>query len=126
MARIRIGRAARTLTRNLHVRASSAVFGEIRSRTAGADPNSSSASICIYVHYDMAGLLHRYVREQVAALRAHGYRIVFVSQADSTPDLELLAPDCIALFHRRNIGHDFGAYRFGLRWLRTQRGASDE
>lgn len=111
---------------DFRLRATSAVRGEIRSRLVGGDPNAPSGSFCVYVHYDRGRRLHRYVRDQIAALGAHGYRIVFVSHARARPDLEALAPSCMSLFHRRNIGHDFGAYRFGLRWLRAQGVQPDE
>ncbi|RST84428.1 hypothetical protein EJC49_21080 [Aquibium carbonis] len=120
MARYPLSQAARILTRDLRVRASSLLLGEVRSRIAGADPCRASTSMCIYVHYDGGRLLHRYVRDQIAALCDHGYRVVFVSHARSRPDLESLAPHCLELVHRRNLGHDFGAYRFGLKWLRSQ------
>ncbi|WP_187972462.1 rhamnan synthesis F family protein [Aquibium microcysteis] len=113
-------RTAGTLVGDLYLRSISAVRGEMRSRAIGEDPNRHSQSFCIYVHYDRGRTLHRYVRDQVAALAVHGYRIIFVSHARSRPDLEALAPHCMQLFHRRNIGHDFGAYGFGLRWLHMQ------
>ncbi|WP_161957311.1 rhamnan synthesis F family protein [Aestuariivirga litoralis] len=84
------------------------------------DPNKDSNSFCIYVHFDSRNSIHRYVREQLATLSARGYRIIFVSHAVGSPPLETLSPFCTIQFHRQNIGHDFGAYHFGLRYLQSR------
>lgn len=105
---------------DLRKRATSTISGEVRKSAEGMDPNKDSNSFCIYVHFDSRNSIHRYVREQLTTLSSLGQRIIFVSHAVDSPPIETLAPFCTVMFHRQNIGHDFGAYQFGLRHLRSR------
>jgi hypothetical protein len=55
------------------------------------------------------------------ALAANGFYVILVSGRRLDESLSAgLLPRCHALIERHNIGHDFGAYQFGLAWFRGQ------
>jgi hypothetical protein len=96
----------------------SLLLGEVRRELNGADPQHSSTHFAVYVSYDRFGVVHRYVVEQVAALAKAGFRIIFISHSPKSRGFDALLPHCAKIIHRRNLGHDFGAYRYGLRYIR--------
>ena len=112
-------RGLRTLARHSWAHASSAALAfvpRVRSVTAGADPCAESLRVAVYVTFDRQGLAADFVVAQVAALAALGRRVIVVSNSPvlSPGAVAGLAPHVRAILHRRNIGHDFGAYRDGL------------
>ena len=109
----RIARDVRTVT-------AAKLFGVIRGEYAGADPNRASDMLAVYVHFDGFSIVHRYVLEQVAALAQAGFRVVFVTHSPALPNIDEVLVHCAAVLHRRNLGHDFGAYGCGLRWIRER------
>jgi lipopolysaccharide biosynthesis protein len=105
--------------RNLHRLLGYLIFGEIRREQEGSDPQHVSSLFAVYVHYDQFGLLHRYVVEQVEVLARAGFRVLFISHSRELPELNGVLSYCAKVVQRRNLGHDFGAYRYGLRWIRS-------
>lgn len=69
--------------------------------------------LAIFMHFDAGGVVHGYVRHHLAALRAAGFDIVFVTNAPGlAPDsLSAIAPLCRAVVRRHNVGLDFGAWK---------------
>jgi lipopolysaccharide biosynthesis protein len=70
----------------------------------------------IYVSFDAGSVLQDHVVAQVAALAACGRRVIFMSNSPALPAAMVarLAPFVREVVHRRNFGHDFGAYKDGL------------
>lgn len=66
----------------------------------------------LYVHYSASGRISPMVRQQLAAYRAAGFAIVFISMAEaiSAEDWAAAAADCALLVRRRNFALDFGAW----------------
>lgn len=85
----------------------------VQERWDGDDPCASSNRVVIYVHYDKKGCVHDYVYHSVEQFAAAGLRVHFVSNARSLPGdaIHRLAPYCARIYRRKNVGHDFGAYR---------------
>ncbi|SEE66676.1 hypothetical protein SAMN05444161_6612 [Rhizobiales bacterium GAS191] len=55
------------------------------------------------------------------ALVANGFYVIVVSSRELDEHLSAeLLPHCHCLLERHNIGHDFGAYKFGLEWFQRQ------
>ena len=94
-------------------------LGDVLQEFDGLDPRRESCLFAVYVNYNSFGIIHRYVVDQVRALEQAGFRIIFVTQSGSIRGLELVLPHCAKVVHRRNLGHDFGAYRHGLYWIRS-------
>lgn len=79
----------------------------------GHDSCLNPGKAAIYVHFDRTGRVHEYVFHAVRSLKDLGFRVYFVSNA---PNLaasarKQLLPLCARVLRRRNVGHDFGAYR---------------
>ena len=89
---------------------------QVRGSWQGADPLRASHYEAVYVHYDRHGVIHDYVLEQMRALVAAGFRITFVSNAASFThnNVTQIAGFCRQILWRRNVGHDFGAYKDGI------------
>jgi lipopolysaccharide biosynthesis protein len=88
----------------------------VRAIVQCADPSASSSRYAVYASYDRNGSVPDYVVDQVAALNALGYRVIFVSTSprlsdERTSELRVL---CWKLIHRYNLGHDFGSYKCGI------------
>ena len=83
---------------------------------AGADPCRGSDSAAVFCHYDPQGVVHDYVRHYLERLREANLRIYLVSNAPRLgPEaIAALTPLCAKIIHRRNFGHDFGAYKEGI------------
>jgi lipopolysaccharide biosynthesis protein len=110
----------KSLLRNLHLFGlSGLIFGETRREQKGSDPQRASSLFAVYVHYDPFGLVHRYVAEQVEALARAGFRVLFITHSRKLPKLNSVLSHCAKAVHRRNLGYDFGGYRYGLRWIRS-------
>ncbi len=109
----------RRILRALSAHALSAVFRfvpSIRSVTAGDDPQAASRHVAIYVSFDAGSKVADHVVAQVAALCDAGRRVTFITNSPhvSARDAERLLPHVRDFVHRRNIGHDFGAYKDGI------------
>ncbi len=85
----------------------------------GGDPNASSRRYAVYVTYDKHSLVADYVVDQLSALVRLGYRVVFVSASPKLAEENVakVARHCWRILHRRNIGHDFGGYKDGVRQI---------
>jgi len=88
----------------------------VRAVVDGSDPNASSPRYAVYVTYDRRSLTADYVKSQVEALARLGYRVIVISTSPKLPksEAEKVLPHCWRVMHRRNFGHDFGAYKDGI------------
>ncbi len=75
--------------------------------------------LAIFAHHDPLNRVGAYVLAHLAALRAQGFRILFVSNAGEIEEKSLkeLRPLCDALLVRKNWGGKWGAWREALRYL---------
>jgi hypothetical protein len=82
----------------------------------GADPHADCGKAAVYVSFDKWGLLADYVVAQVAELARAGRRVIFISTSPKLmpQDVARLLPYVREVVHRRNVGHDFGAYKDGI------------
>lgn len=89
----------------------------VRATWPGVDPNAGATSEAVYLHFDRRGVVHDYVLAQLRELAATGFRVTFVSNAPQFPadNIARLAPLCRQIVWRRNVGHDFGGYKDGIR-----------
>ena len=80
---------------------------------SGEGDLDSATHVAVFCHYDRYGVLHDYVAYYLEQLRAAGYWIVFVSNAPILPQetLTTLQSLCCSIIRRKNLGHDFGAYK---------------
>jgi len=109
----------RRLARVIWAYACSAVLApvpRIRSATPGADPCAGSQLAAIYVSYDRSSRLHAHVVDQLRALARAGRRVIFITNSPRVaPELaRTIGPLVREIVHRRNWGHDFGAFRDGI------------
>ncbi len=74
---------------------------------------TEAARIAIYMHFDRFGKVSAPVLHTLQELAASGYCVIFVTNSGKlTPQSETaLRNICSAIFVRRNIGYDFGAWR---------------
>lgn len=88
-------------------------------RWPGEVTMTGATRIAIFTHYDQRGRVADYVHYYLDALVAAGFRIVFVTNSPQfgQENLPILKTKCALILRRRNIGHDFGAYRDGLSML---------
>jgi len=72
--------------------------------------------LAIFTHFDRRGEVHEYVVYYLAALRKAGFEIVFVSNSRRLKEdaWRRVLPYCALVLRRRNLGHDFGAFRDAL------------
>ncbi len=115
----RLSRVPRNVARVLYAYACSAAAAplqRIRSATPGEDPCRASKRAAIYVSFDANSALQEHVVAQLAALAACGRRVIFISNSPALPAdiVARVAPYVREVVHRRNFGHDFGAYKDGL------------
>jgi hypothetical protein len=75
--------------------------------------------VAVFVHFDREGAVSREVAATLAALRAAGFSVVFVSNAGMLKPASraLLGPLCAAILVRRNLGWDFAAVADALAQL---------
>jgi lipopolysaccharide biosynthesis protein len=92
---------------------------QIVERHLGERSLSGARQVAVFLHYDRRGKIHDYVVHYLAALRAIGWEILFVSNAPRLDAVERqkIAPFCALMLRRRNSGHDFGAFRDALATL---------
>ncbi len=97
----------------------------VRAAWPGADPCAGSRRAAVYVSYSRWSLVSDYVVAQVASLAATGRRVIFITHSRRlcAADLTRLQPYVAEVLHRRNFGHDFGAYKDGV--ARLDRAALD-
>jgi lipopolysaccharide biosynthesis protein len=91
----------------------------VRQRWPGEDPMARSRHEAVYAHYDRRGVVHDYVIQQLRELVEAGFRVTFVSNSPVFPPASVRAAGthCKQILWRRNMGHDFGAYKDGIRSL---------
>jgi hypothetical protein len=82
----------------------------------GEDPCADQPRPAIYVSFDRWGMVADYVVAQVRALAECGRRVTFITTSPKLlpADVARLRPHVREILHRRNVGHDFGAYRDGI------------
>jgi len=73
----------------------------------------------VYVHYNAGGDVADYVLQALLELRENGYAVTFVTNSpiDEPAHLATLRILVREIVLRRNVGHDFAAYRDGIRRL---------
>jgi lipopolysaccharide biosynthesis protein len=88
----------------------------VRKTWPGADPRAGSTREAVYVHYDRQGVVHDYVIHQLRELVDAGFRVTFATNAPRFKQsiVAEIAPYCRQILWRRNVGHDFGAYKDGI------------
>lgn len=93
------------------------VTAQIRQRTPGAAPRSTTSRCCIFAHYDPHGIVDPYVVEYLRRLRALDADIVFVTASDTLAPEEIakIAPLCRDIIRRVNVSLDFGSWHLGIR-----------
>lgn len=91
----------------------------IRHVAEGLDPNAGSLRYAVYASYDRHSIVADYVTAQIEALSRIGYRIVVVLTSPYTREAQTakLVPYSWKIVHRRNLGHDFGAYKTGIQQI---------
>lgn len=72
--------------------------------------------LCIFASFSAAGEVADYVFHNIAALRAAGFDVVFVTTAAqiSAADRERLSKICLQVLRRANTGYDFGSWKAGM------------
>lgn len=79
--------------------------------------------VCVFVHFDGAGVLRPHARRYLDALAAAGFSIVFVSNSlIGSESLHHLSSRCARILLRDNRGYDFAAYRDAILSLETTLG----
>lgn len=71
---------------------------------------------CIFAHHDRDNMVDEYAFRLIDGVRAAGYRVVFVSAAESLreEDTQRLRRCCEAIRMKPNRGLDFAAWKLGL------------
>lgn len=79
----------------------------------GCDPMPGARAVAVMVQYSPSGEVSEMVLRQVAAYRALGFAVVFVSNSPAFPEesWQAVRADAALVVHRRNRGLDFGAWR---------------
>lgn len=80
----------------------------------GPQPVSTAAVFC---HFDRGGEVAPHTKRYIEALGAQNLPLVIVSNAPNLSDAAVhwLLPRSFMIVVRRNVGHDFGAWRDGMR-----------
>lgn len=88
--------------------------GGIRMVAAGHAPRQGE-SLALYAHWSPTGAVSDMVLGQLAAWRACGFDVVFVTNAAPSPlDWEKAGQNTVLRIARDNVGRDFGAWRDAL------------
>ena len=88
--------------------------GGIRMVAAGHAPTQGE-SLAFYMHWSPTGGVSDMVLRQLAAWRACGFDVVFVTNAAPPPqDWDKAGQDTVLRVARDNVGRDFGAWRDAL------------
>lgn len=88
--------------------------GGIRMVAAGHAPRQGE-SLALYTHWSPTGAVSDMVLGQLAAWRACGFDVVFVTNAVPSPlDWEKAGQNTVLRIARDNVGRDFGAWRDAL------------
>ncbi len=84
--------------------------------------------IVLFMHFDKSGVVRRQLLLYMRDLHENGRTIVFVSNARRLrpAHFEALKNFCAAVIVRRNIGHDFGAWRDAVEFLGLPRADTEE
>ena len=88
----------------------------ILERWDGKQRLAGAKRVAIFVHYDRSGRVQEYVLYYLDQLVQAGFAVVFITNSPAIEPASLLDVQsrCALLLRRRNIGHDFGAYKDGL------------
>lgn len=75
-----------------------------------------TGNAAVFAHFDSKGEVHEYVFHAVEQLKQAGFSVHFVSSAPrlSGPAIARLVRSCAKVHRRKNVGHDFGAYKDGI------------
>jgi hypothetical protein len=76
-------------------------------------PEQLGSRAVIFVHFDRKGAIHEHTRAYIDALVDAGLDVVFVTNAAhlATPDHDWIRRRAARIVIRRNVGHDFAAWR---------------
>lgn len=81
------------------------------------DVDFTDQRVCLFSHFDVDNKVDEYVVNYLSAIKAEGFKIVFV-----TSNLELVRDDltavealCSAIIHRENKGYDFAGWALAMR-----------
>lgn len=97
------------------------VASQVITRRVGQAPLGRRC--CIFVHFDVAGVVRPHTRDYLLALCEAGFGIIFVTNAGMLDEAsaDWLSVHCALVLTRRNRGYDFGAYRDGIAAFREER-----
>jgi nicotinamidase-related amidase len=86
-------------------------------RVVEGDGPAPASEAVVFCHFHRAGNVAPHTRRYIDALAAEGLPIVFVSNAPNLSDATVawLRARCGLIVLRGNLGHDFGAWRDGMR-----------
>lgn len=78
-----------------------------------------ASKLAIFAHFDPGGRLTPAVRAYLGSIRDAGFGVVFVTSSPefSEQDAAETLSMAIAVIWRRNVGHDFGAWRDGISFV---------
>lgn len=70
-------------------------------------------SVALYIHYSPTGIISEMVQRQLEAYNSLGFGVVFISNAPvrHSSSWRAARQRAALLVHRRNFGHDFGAWK---------------
>lgn len=104
--------------------------------SAGSNRDNSaegprSRRLCVFSHYDQGNLVSDSVWIYLEQLRAVGCDIVFVSTSplhlhQNKPQWRRLLKTCDEVIVRKNVGYDFGSWKFGLKGREAELEKYDE
>jgi lipopolysaccharide biosynthesis protein len=85
-------------------------------RWQGKQPFAGAKRVAIFAHFDRTKRVQDYVLYYLDQLVRAGFAVVFVTNSPAIEPASLLnvQSKCAVLLRRRNVGHDFGAYKDGL------------
>jgi lipopolysaccharide biosynthesis protein len=85
-------------------------------RWEGKQSLAGARRVAVFVHYDRHQRVQDYVLYYLDQLIRAGFAIIFITNSSALDPSSVLNVQmrCALLLKRRNVGHDFGAYKDGL------------
>ena len=83
----------------------------------GENCEFSSERVCLFSHFDLDNKIDTHVINYLSALKAEGFKIVFITsnlQLDNT-SIDAIQTICSSLIYRENKGYDFAGWALSLR-----------